>query len=206
MHELYSAGGGAVALVEAAFPGCAVDGGESSQAAICELVSSQSHAYTDPLDLHRAAAISRPLLSKQVVGNPAALALLEAIVHPLVQLEKAKFLAAAQQTKAALVVLDIPLLYETGAEAQCDAVAVVSAAAAAQRARVLARPGMTPEKLDGILSRQMPDEEKRRRADFVIDTGATVGETRAHVAAVVAALRGRHGKACAALLQSNDNS
>lgn len=116
------------------------------------------------------AAISRPELSKRVVGNPQALRLLESIVHPLVAAEKARWLAAQAAAGQRLVVLDIPLLYETGAEGGCDAVAVVSAPAEAQRARALARPGMHEEKLAAMLARQVPDADKRRRADFVIDT------------------------------------
>jgi dephospho-CoA kinase len=116
------------------------------------------------------AAISRPELSKQVVGNPEALRRLEALVHPLVAAEKARWLRAQAAAGLPLVVLDVPLLFETGGQAQCDAVAVVSAPAAEQRRRALARPGMTADKLDAILARQVPDEEKRRRADFVIDT------------------------------------
>lgn len=117
-----------------------------------------------------AAAISRSELSKHVVGNPQALRRLESIVHPLVAAEKARWLATQAAAGQRLVVLDIPLLYETGAEAECDAVAVVSAPAEAQRARALARPGMSEEKLAAILARQVPDAGKRRRADFVIDT------------------------------------
>jgi dephospho-CoA kinase len=104
------------------------------------------------------------------MGKPAALQQLEAIVHPLVAAEKQRWLAAAAAAGQQLVVLDIPLLYETGAEAMCDAVAVVSAPAEEQRRRALARPGMTEDKLAAILQRQVADEEKRRRADFVIDT------------------------------------
>lgn len=177
VHDLYSAGGAAIPLVEAAFPGVVVDG-----------------------------AISRPLLSTKVVGNPEALRLLESIVHPLVQEEERRFLTKQAEQGAALVVLDIPLLFETGAEAQCDAIAVVSAPADLQRTRVLARPGMTPEKLDGILARQMPDEEKRKRADFVIDTSVSLEETQQHVAALIDALKGRKGKAYTARLeQPNGN-
>lgn len=105
-----------------------------------------------------------------MVGNPEALRRLEALVHPLVAAEKARWLRAQAAAGQPLVVLDVPLLFETGGQAQCDAVAVVSAPAAEQRRRALARPGMTPDKLDAILARQVPDEEKRRRADFVIDT------------------------------------
>lgn len=101
------------------------------------------------------AAISRPELSKRVVGNPEALRRLEAIVHPLVTAEKVRWLRQQAAAGQVLVVLDIPLLFETGAEAQCDAVAVASAPAEAQRARALARPGMTEAKLDGLLARQV---------------------------------------------------
>lgn len=104
------------------------------------------------------------------MGDAAALARLEALVHPLVSAAKRRWLAAQAAAGQPLVVLDIPLLYETGAERECDAVAVVSAPADAQRARALARPGMTAAKLDAILARQVPDADKRRRADFVIDT------------------------------------
>lgn len=116
------------------------------------------------------AAISRPELSKQVVGDAAALQRLEALVHPLVTAHKRRWLAAQAASGHQLVVLDIPLLFETGAQAQCDAVAVVSAPAAEQRRRALERGGMTEAKLEAILARQVPDEEKRRQADFVIDT------------------------------------
>ena len=164
VHLLYAPGGAAVPLVEAAFPGVVI-----------------------------AAAINRPLLSKQVVGNPTALKRLESIVHPLVQLEKKKFIqtAAAAVTTTPLVLLDIPLLYETQAETQCDAVVVVSAPASLQQQRVLAREGMTLEKLNAILQRQLPDEEKRQRADYVIDTSVSLEETRKCVVALVEELKGR---------------
>ena len=105
-----------------------------------------------------------------MVGDPEALRRLEALVHPLVAAEKRRWLAAQAAAGQALVVLDVPLLFETGAEAQCDAVAVVSAPAEQQRQRALARPGMSEEKLGAMLQRQVADAEKRRRADFVIDT------------------------------------
>ncbi|GAB4814952.1 hypothetical protein N2152v2_001998 [Parachlorella kessleri] len=124
-----------------------------------------------------------------------ALRRLEGVVHPLVTQEKARFLADMARQHHRLVVVDVPLLYETGAQAQCDAVAVVSAPAEVQRQRVLARPGMTEEKLAAILARQMPDAEKRQKADFVIDTGVSLGETEAHVTALIDALRGRRGTA-----------
>lgn len=119
-------------------------------------------------------AVSRPALKTIIAADPGALGRIESIVHPLVAADRAAFLAGAT---APLVLLDIPLLFETGAEAWLDATAVVSAPVAAQRARVLARPGMTGADLDRILARQMPDAEKRGRADYVIDT--TTPETAA---------------------------
>ncbi|GGL55156.1 dephospho-CoA kinase [Wenxinia marina] len=112
-------------------------------------------------------AISRPLLKERLAAHPSGFDRLNAIVHPLVAADRAAFLAA---TNAPLVVLDIPLLYETGGDVLCDRVAVVSVPADIQRARVLSRPGMTAEQLDTILARQMPDAEKRARADWVIET------------------------------------
>lgn len=115
-----------------------------------------------------AAGIDRKLLSQLLAAAPQRLAELEAVVHPLVAADRAAFIAA--HADAPVVLLDIPLLFETGAEAQMDGVAVVSAPAEVQRARVLSRPGMTPETLDLILSRQMPDADKRARATWVIPT------------------------------------
>lgn len=131
--------------------------------------------------------VDRPALGAQVFGNPEALARLEAIVHPAVAEERATFLL--EHAGEALVVFDIPLLYEKGHGAGLDAVAVVSAPAEMQRARVLARPGMTPEKFAQILSLQVPDAEKRARADHVIDTGVTLAETRQQVLALVSSIR-----------------
>lgn len=160
VHELYAAGGAAVALVEAAFPGVTRDG-----------------------------AIDRGALSAKVVGNEEAIRRLEAIVHPLVRQAQANFLAVQRATGTTVVVLDIPLLFEsTGAQA-VDKIVVVSAPAEVQRARVLSRPGMTEAKFEGLLARQTADAEKRARADFVIDTGGPFDETRAHVRAVLDALR-----------------
>lgn len=142
VHRLLGQGGAAVAPVEAAFPGVTRDG-----------------------------AIDRQALGRRVFGDPVALARLEAIIHPLVQRETRRFLARARRDRRRLVVLDIPLLFETGGERRCDAVMVVTAPRAVQRARVLKRAGMTAERLAGIEARQMPDAEKRRRADFIIPTG-----------------------------------
>ena len=168
VRDLYSPRGAAVPLVDAAFPGClsASDDGGS---------------------------IDRAKLAARVVGDPAALDRLNALVHPLVEDERQRWLSSALARGERLAVLDVPLLFETKGDLSVDAVAVVSAPAEAQRARVLARPGMTEQKFEGILSRQMPDAEKRRRADFVIDTGVSLEETEAHVRALVDGLRGRRG-------------
>jgi dephospho-CoA kinase len=131
--------------------------------------------------------VDRPALGAQVFGNPEALARLEAIVHPAVAEARALFML--EHGGEAIVVFDIPLLYEKGHGAGLDAVAVVSAPAEMQRSRVLARPGMTPEKFAQILALQVPDAEKRALADHVIDTGVTLAETREQVAVLVAALR-----------------
>lgn len=135
-----------------------------------------------------AGGIDRAALKAALSADPGALARLEAIVHPLVAADRAAFVA--RHAGAPLVVLDIPLLFETGAEAQMDGTAVVSAPAAVQRARVLARPGMTPQMLDLILSRQMPDADKRARARWVIPTD-TPAAAAAAVDALCAAILGR---------------
>jgi dephospho-CoA kinase len=119
----------------------------------------------------KAGAIDRAVLRKTVLDNPKALKRLEAILHPLVRLSERAFLARARMRRDPVVVLDIPLLYETGAEKRCDAVAVVSAPRFVQRGRLFARPGMTEDWIAQIEARQVPDAEKRRRADFVIPTG-----------------------------------
>lgn len=160
VHALYAPGGAAVAPIEAAFPGVVRDG-----------------------------AVDRAALGQRVLGDEAAMKRLEAIVHPLVGLSRAHFFEAAQAKGADVVVLDIPLLFETGGEARVDAVVVVSADADLQRKRVLERPGMTTEKLDAILARQTPDAEKRARADFVIDTGRGIEPAHEQVRQVLAALR-----------------
>ncbi|MGB3417586.1 MAG: dephospho-CoA kinase [Mesorhizobium sp.] len=154
----------AVPLVEAAFPGTVVDG-----------------------------AVDRGRLAQKVLGDAAALKRLEAIVHPLVRADADAFVERHRAAGAALVVLDIPLLFETGGRDRVDKVVVVSAPAAIQRERVLRRPGMSEEKLASILARQVPDEEKRRQADFVIDTGDGFDRTRAAVKKIVAELAGDKG-------------
>jgi dephospho-CoA kinase len=135
--------------------------------------------------------VNRPKLRERVFGDPEALARLEAIVHPAVAAEREAFLAGRKDVK--LVVLDIPLLFETGGWKRVGKVAVVSAPAAVQRERVLARPGMTAERFESILKLQLPDAEKRARADFVIDTGGPLEVTRAQVNAVIACLVGSPG-------------
>ncbi|HEU0045506.1 dephospho-CoA kinase [Sphingomonas sp.] len=133
--------------------------------------------------------VDRSALAEAVLGNADAMRKLEAIVHPAVGEERAAFLS--EHVAAPLVVFDVPLLFETGGEARVDKVAVVSAAGDIQRARVLARPGMSAGKLDAILARQLPDAEKRSRADFVIATDVPLADTRAQVERVIACLLGR---------------
>jgi dephospho-CoA kinase len=147
----------AVAPIEAAFPGTITDG-----------------------------KVDRVKLGDRVLGDPAALLKLEQIVHPLVRREEERFLAEAEKTGAKIAVLDIPLLYETHAEKRCNAVVVVSAPADVQRERVLARPGMTAEKFAAVLAKQMPDAEKRARADFIVDSGQGFDAARAQVREILA--------------------
>jgi len=149
--------GEAVPAIEAAFPGSTANG-----------------------------QVDRVKLSAQVVGHPAALKKLEAIVHPMVVEKREFFLDAAKADGAAVALLDIPLLYETGADAMCDAVVVVSAPAHVQRERVLERPGMTAERFESLLLRQIPDDEKRRRADFVVDTSQGYEAAHAQVRDILA--------------------
>jgi dephospho-CoA kinase len=130
--------------------------------------------------------VDRLKLASRVLGDPAALLRLEEIVHPLVRREEERFLAEAEKTGAAIAVLDIPLLFETGGETRCDAVVVVTAPPDVQRARVMARPGMTMEKFEAILAKQMPDAEKRARADFVVDSGPGFDAARQQVREILA--------------------
>jgi dephospho-CoA kinase len=151
--------GEAVAAIEAAFPGTTGAG-----------------------------KVDRNKLAARVLGDAAALRRLEAIVHPLVQDAERRLLAEARARGEKVAVLDIPLLFETGGDRRVDAVVVVSAPPEVQRARVLARPGMTVEKLESILAKQMPDAEKRRRADFVVDTSQGFDAARAQVRAILDAV------------------
>jgi dephospho-CoA kinase len=148
--------GDAVPLIEAAFPGTTRDG-----------------------------SVDRARLAERVIADPTALKRLEAIVHPLVRRAEEQFLAQAEAAGAPVAVVNIPLLFETGGEKRCDAVVVVSAPAETQRERVMSRPGMTEEKFSGLLGKQMPDAEKRRRADFVVDTSKEFDSTRAQVRAIL---------------------
>lgn len=159
VHQLYAPGGAAVDPVEAAFPGVVKDG-----------------------------AVDRLALSARVVGDAEAIKRLEAIVHPLVREAQMRFLQGQREAGTRVVILDIPLLFEGGGDRLVDKTVVVSAPADVQRARVLTRPGMTEAKFEAILSRQMPDLEKRARADFVIDTSGTFEDTRAQVRVVLDAL------------------
>lgn len=153
--------GEAAPQVEAAFPGTVIDG-----------------------------TVDREQLARHVMGNPEALKRLEAIVHPLVRADANAFLSRHRASNAPLVVLDIPLLFETGGRERVDRVVVVTADPDIQRERVLARPGMTEEKFKAILARQVPDAEKRRLADFIIDTGLGMDPACREVARIIAYLTG----------------
>jgi dephospho-CoA kinase len=133
--------------------------------------------------------VDREKLAKAVLGNPAALARLEAIVHPMVREERERFLAASRAAGADIVLLDIPLLFESGGGTGIDRIVVVTASPEEQRRRVLARPGMTVEKFEAILARQMSDAEKRRRADFIVDTGGGLEVAARQVDAIIVELR-----------------
>jgi dephospho-CoA kinase len=155
VHALYGAGGAAAAVIGAAFPGTLDPDG----------------------------AVDRTRLRETVIGAPERLAALEALVHPLAQAAARDFLA--RQAGAPLVLLDIPLLFETGAEARCDRILVVTAPPEVQRARVLARPGMDAATFEAIRAKQLPDAEKRARADFVLDTSLGFAHAEAEVAAII---------------------
>lgn len=162
VHRLYEPRGAAVAEIAAAFPDCIVDG-----------------------------RVDRGRLGFRVAGDAEALRRLEGIVHPLVAREQQEFLRKAADAGADMVVLDIPLLLETGGHARVDAVVVVSAPESVQHARVLERPGMSQDKLDGILARQMPDAEKRAKAHFVVETDKGLEHAFAQVNEIVRTLRAR---------------
>ncbi|MET3911962.1 dephospho-CoA kinase [Bradyrhizobium sp. S3.3.6] len=130
--------------------------------------------------------VDRPKLSARVVHDPAAIKQLEQIVHPMLGASRQKFFADAEAAKAPVVVLDIPLLYETGGEKRVDAVVVVSTSPELQRERVLARGTMDETKLDAIIAKQMPDAEKRKRADFVVDTSHGLEPVRAQITHILA--------------------
>ncbi len=136
----------------------------------------------------RGGKIDREELGRRVLGDAAAMERLEEIVHPLVRRAEERFLADAERAGAAVAVLDIPLLFETGGDKRCDAVVVVSAPADVQRARAFERPGMTDSKFTAILAKQMPDAEKRRRADFVVDTSRGFDAARAQVRDILKAV------------------
>jgi dephospho-CoA kinase len=132
--------------------------------------------------------VDREKLGKRVLGDAAAIKRLEQIVHPLVGAASARFLAEAERKGAAVAVLDVPLLFETGGDSRCDAVVVVSAPADVQRTRAFERPDMSEGKLAAILAKQMPDEEKRARADFVVDTSKGFDAARAQVRDILKAV------------------
>jgi dephospho-CoA kinase len=134
----------------------------------------------------RGGRVDRTELGKRVLGDEAAIKKLESIVHPLVALARERFVTESERSCAPVAVLDIPLLYETGGDQRCDAVVVVSAPAEIQRQRAFERPGMSEEKLAAILAKQLPDEEKRRRADFVVDTSRGFDAARAQVRDILA--------------------
>jgi dephospho-CoA kinase len=137
--------------------------------------------------------VDRPALGREVLGRPERLKELEAIVHPLVRAERDAFLTAAVAARAPVAVIDIPLLFETGGERDCDAVLVVTASPEVQRARVLARDGMTAEKFAAIAAKQMPDAEKRQKAHFLVDTGRGFAAAERQVGDILRALAGRPG-------------
>ncbi|MGJ8569111.1 MAG: dephospho-CoA kinase [Hoeflea sp.] len=157
--------GEAAPLIEAAFPGTAPDG-----------------------------VVDRKILSEKLMAAPEEFKRLEAIIHPLVRAREQSFLKEAIARDEPMVLLDIPLLFETGTTDRVDVIVVVSCAPEIQRQRVLARPGMTAEKFEAILDRQMPDAEKRQRADHVIDTGKGLETARQQVAEIVAELSSSTGK------------
>jgi len=165
VHKLMGAGGKAVARIAAAFPG----------------VVAKDRQGNDFID--------RPALAGKVFDDDVALRRLEGILHPMARRAKRKFLAVAARRGEKVVVLDIPLLLETGGDRDCDAVVVVTAPRFVQRHRILRRPGMTVERMQSVVGRQMPDAEKRRRADFVVQTGLDRGHSLRTIAGIVKIVR-----------------
>lgn len=164
VHKLQAPGGRALPQIEAAFPGVVVNG-----------------------------VLDRPALGQRVFGNPAELRKLEAIIHPMMGQAQRDFLRRAMVRADAVVVLDIPLLFEIGGEKYVDASVVVSAPARLQRRRVLARPGMTEDRLKGVLAQQMPDAEKCHRADYIVPSGLGKAFALGHVRAILADLKDYQG-------------
>lgn len=160
VHDLYANGGAAVPILRAVFPDVIVDG-----------------------------AVDRTLLSKHLQADPLHIQVLESFIHPMVRDARNRAIATAKAQGKTVFVADIPLLFETGGEAQVDKIVVVSASEAVQRARVLKRPGMTKEKFALIKSRQMPDAKKRTLANFIVETDKGMDHARAQVRAIMAALQ-----------------
>jgi dephospho-CoA kinase len=168
--------GEAVAAIEAAFPG-----------------------------VRRGGRVDRTLLGEQVSASQQRLRELEAIVHPMVVAAEIEFLIAQEDKGAKLAVLEIPLLFETGAEARCDVTIVLSASAETQRGRVLARPGMTVDRLEHLLARQLPDADKRARADYVVDSGASLEQMHAELDKLIESLHQRQSHVMARLRRQQQN-
>ena len=164
VHAAYDVGGIAVEPVGKAFPGVVKDG-----------------------------RVDREVLRQAVLGKPEAMQKLNGVVHPLIGRDRASVFEAAMASGADMIIMDVPLIFETGGEKNMDAVIVVSAPAEMQRERVLAREGMSPERLDAILAQQMPDADKRARADYVVDTSQGLDVARAQVADIIADLRKNSG-------------
>jgi dephospho-CoA kinase len=164
VHEMYGQGGAAVSHIAQLAPSAITDG-----------------------------AVDRRKLAALVIEDQSLLSRIEAIVHPLVRARQKAFVAESEARGCDIVVLDIPLLFEKGREAEVDVIAVVSAGAELQRERALKRPNMTQEKLDFVIARQMPDEQKRSRAHYVIDTSRSLEDTDREVGRVIAAIRNKAG-------------
>jgi len=174
VHLLYAKGGAAVAPISRLWPDTIANG-----------------------------AVDRAALSRHVLGQPEEMQKLEAIVHPLVGAAQLEFLRSMKAQGHEMVLLDVPLLYETGGESRVDIVVVVSAPYDLQKTRVLARPGMDMAKFAAIHAKQVPDEEKRRRADFVVDTSQSLEHAFEQVESIVQTLKGRDGKVLAERLKDS---